>query len=95
MSQILTPELDKLRAIQDKSQTMGEFLDSLSNQGLYLCEKAPDSYGMRTVDEMGDEWDSYIPTMIPVEKLLAGFFGIDLQKVEDEKRAILASIQSS
>ncbi len=95
MTEILTPELDKLSAVRDRSQAIGEFIDSLSTQGLFLCEAAPDDYGLTTVDEFEEEHTTYIVTRIPIETILAGYFGIDLQKCEEERRALLASIRKS
>lgn len=72
-----TPELDKLRAVQDESQVLGEFLTEwLPSQGIHL---------MMYVD--GDD----LPRMVnrTPNTLLAEFFGIDLVKVETERRAVL------
>jgi len=70
------PECDKMKAVQKQSQAIGEFLEwLLCEKNLQLCE-----------------WDGLykmIPDHTPTEELLAEFFGIDLKKVEQEKRAIL------
>lgn len=70
-----TPELDKMRAAQDQSRTLGEFYDWLSAQRLVLAK-----YGLH---------DQLWPHNEQPEKLFARFFGIDLKKVEDERRAAL------
>jgi len=88
--EIKTPECDKLAAIKDKSQAIGEFMDSLSTQGLYLCQVfTPEEMGA----DCGDLEEVYMPSNMPIEKVLAAYFGIDMSKVEEERRAILASLQ--
>lgn len=67
------PEHDKLMAVKDESQAIGEFIESVN--GLRLCE----------VDDRGRWW----PTSRAINKILADHFGIDLDVLEDEKRAML------
>lgn len=70
-----TPELDKMKALTEKSQAIGEFIDLfLAEKGMILCHET----------EVG-----FLPCSVSIEKLLAEFFGIDLNKVEEERRAIL------
>lgn len=73
-----TPELDKMLAVNDKSQVIGEFLDWLRNDRDIIFAKYHK-------DELYPEYSS-------IEKLLAEFFGIDLKKIEEERRAILKSL---
>ena len=73
-------ECDKMLAVGDKSQPIGEFLEWLIGQGLIIC-KFSDNHG------------EYIPHYEPIERLLARFFGIDLDKVEAEKRKILEDLR--
>lgn len=78
-----TPELDKMLAVNDKSQVIGEFLDWLRNDKDYvLAEYCTDD-------------DNLYPTHSSIETLLADFFGIDLKKIEEERRAILKSLDSA
>lgn len=81
--EIPTPELDKMLKNKDQSQTIGEFLDWLQNEKeIVLCK-----------------WDNKIsehhpfPFYTSIEKLLAEYFGIDLDKCEKERRAILANLR--
>lgn len=77
-----TPELDKMLAVKDQSQTIGEFLDWLTEvKGYVLAEY--------------DENDRLYPKYSSIETLLAEFFGIDLKKIEEERRAILKSLDSA
>ena len=79
MSVVTYPEHDKLKAIRDKSQVIGEFLEWCETKGLLL--------GMW---ETGGGPDRFYPVHIPVNNLLADYFGIDLRVLENEKRAMLA-----
>lgn len=73
-------ELEKMHAVKEKSQAIGEFLEWLiSDKELVI-----------------GRWDSdgtLHPKYVSIENLLAEFFGIDLKKVEKEKRAILDKIR--
>jgi hypothetical protein len=74
------PEHDKLRLIRDKSQAIGEFLSLLGQHGLTLCE-------------FHEKYNEYLPTGITIQKLLAKHFGIDLVKLDDEKRDMLDELR--
>jgi hypothetical protein len=67
-----TPELDRLRVVQDESHIIGAFLEWLGEKGMHV-----------TTDSGDDVYNCSI------EKTLADYFGIDLIKVENEKRAVL------
>jgi len=80
------PEHDKLSAAkaQDATQTVGEFIDWLGEQGIFLMTSAMDEESHR------ERW-------VPVEashRLMARFFGIDEHRLEEEKRALLAAVRS-
>ena len=104
----LYPEHVKLRAIADKSQAIGEFLDWLSlpteegGKGVVLTErKCPHGYWpMQDCEESkwcarGDETVQFWPFHGSTTKLLAEFFKIDLDKIEEEKRAMLDAIRAA
>ncbi len=74
-----TPELNKMLAVKNESQEIGNFLEWLGDNGVILAEYR------------GEELNSYSYT---IEKLLAKYFGIDLVKADDEKRAILESLRN-
>ena len=91
MTDHTNPEHNKLRAIADKSQTVGEFLEWLGEQGLTVCRFQELT---RHSDELGDySPEGYYPARTSREKLLAEFFDIDLDKIEAEKRAMLDALQ--
>lgn len=73
------PEHDKLQAVAEQSQAIGEFLD----------------LGRWTLCELR-KWDDASPSFEPVDiqKALAEYFGIDLVKIEDEKRAMLDELRA-
>lgn len=73
------PECEKMAAIREKSQGIGEFLDWLSERGIILA-----SY----YEEAG-----LSPRHTNIEQLLAEYFNIDLNKVEKEKQAMLAELR--
>ena len=77
-------ECDKMLKVRDQSQTIGEFLDWVQNEkGYTLCERNED----RSFDQ------TYFPARFSMESILAEFFGINLNKVEKERRAMLADLR--
>lgn len=77
------PEHDKLSAIRDQSQSIGQFLDWLLNeQGRYIA-----SYDRR--DEVLEaDYRS-------IEDWLARYFDIDRDKLEEEKRDMLDKMRAA
>ena len=75
-----TPELDKMLKVKEQSQICGEFLDFLKSKYDMFDRKIPRD-------------DPYYPIgssdYVNNEKLLAEFFGINLEKAEKEKHALL------
>jgi hypothetical protein len=79
------PEHDKLSAVKDKSQAIGEFLEWLDYEKNYsVCSL--------TEGRNGD--GEYSPIFTSTEKLLAEFFNIDLNKLEQEKRKMLNELRA-
>lgn len=130
-----TPECDRMHAVVEDSQKLGEFLDWLAKEGLWLCElqreieetcsyKETGLYDIKRceegrwmhhhgrrkteVDDLGEcphchgtgyaihtlLDPRFIPQPAGTEDLLARYFNIDLDKVEQERRAILKVLQS-
>ena len=104
---VATPECDKMLAVQEKSQAIGEFLEWLQSgeveqnlpmkRSIFLA-----AYRVKCEDRHGEmleegDWtlsDVYIdPYTYSTERLLAEFFGIDLEKAEKEKRALLEEMR--
>jgi len=74
------PEHDKLAAVSEESQAQGELLDWLSDQGVHLML-------WDTREEAFLHWSK------PINQILAEYHGIDLGKVEAEKRAMLKTLR--
>ena len=83
------PECEKLSQVRDKSQVIGEFLDWL------VCEKEISlvRFTDRDTDDPDDPGYEFINTSI--ERLLAEFFEIDLNKVEKEKCTMLGELREA
>lgn len=75
------PEHDKLVAVKDESQAVGEFLTTC---GYALCEWV----------EAEDEPNGYYPVAMSIERILAKHYGIDLGKIEKEKRQMLEALRA-
>lgn len=70
------PEHDKLTDVRDKSQTVGEFLEwMVAVKGFRICET--DGAGM-------------FLARLDIEGLAAEFFGVDLDRLEEEKSRMLS-----
>jgi len=82
-----TPELKKIAANRPESQSIGAFLDWLQNEkGIILCE-----YDESIKTEY--DQDRYTVVRTTIEKLLAGYFDIDLDKAETERQGLLDELQ--
>ena len=92
-----TPESDKLRAVVDKSQTIGEFLDWLQADGVIPSREHEHSEGCYEGGDRicGTSKGELTFDHESIESRLARYFEIDLRKVEAEKRAILDAIRSA
>lgn len=79
------PEHEKLDKIKDVSQSQGLFLEwLLSVKGYTLC----------TLEEENHEgFADYLPVWRSIEDLLSEMHGIDLDKLEAEKRQMLDEIR--
>ena len=82
-----TPELDKQMAVIESGarDTLTDFIDWLSAKEYVIAEHVE--------HEWWDEYDNFDTILAPVhirpEKLFGEFFGIDLDLIESERRAIL------
>ncbi len=81
------PEHDKLGLVSDKSQAIGDFLAWLEEGGL------GSEYGSVELAFFPIHRGGLAPLMKPKTELLAKFFDVDLDKIEDEKQAILAELR--
>jgi len=77
------PEHDKLKAVQEESQCIGEFLE---HAGYTLAEWVTEPLGVGSRELM--------PVRKPITEVLAEYFSIDLKTLEEEKRDMLDSLRS-
>jgi hypothetical protein len=77
------PECEKMALITDKSQVIGEFMDWLLGRYV-LCQYKHPLHG---------DWP--VPQNVNIQKLLAEFFEIDLDKVDAEKKAMLEELRKA
>lgn len=78
---IKTPELDKMLKVKNVSQAIGMFIDWLQQEKQIVF----------AIYDDGNDMLEQVRTN--TEKFLAEYFGIDLEKAEKERRAILKSLQ--
>ena len=76
------PEHEKLAAISDKSQEIGEFLEWTMEQGWLLARYE-------------EHWSHLQPVREPITRLLARYFGIDEGALEREKRQMLDALREA
>jgi hypothetical protein len=86
-----TPELDRQRDIihSGKAQTVQNFIDWLRDEKKYVLAE----WSEASKQPMSGEDQELFPVFIQPEDLMAEFFGIDRNKIEQERRALLAAIQ--
>ena len=77
-------ELEKQHAVIEsgESDTLTNFYDWLAEQGYEITE-------------WDDDQREYRPISLRPEQLFADFFGIDLDKIETERRAILETLRGA
>lgn len=88
-----TEELDKMKAVQNESQAIGAFIEWLGTKDYVIGRHL----SMEEMDEMGLDPDetNIVPVYTSIEKMLAEYFEIDLNKVEKEKMKILDNLRET
>ena len=92
------PEHDKLELISGKSQAIYDFLEWLMGEkGLSLGEwvEVESLTGRKLQNRNGEPIMRFMPAARDKRKLLAEFFELDLNKIEDEKRAMLDEMRKA
>jgi hypothetical protein len=86
---INTPELDKQHAVIESGEadTLTRFVDWLRDEKEFVIAE------WVKYDEYEDT--KLTPIHARIEELFAEFFGIDLNKIEQERRAILEELRES
>jgi hypothetical protein len=93
-------EHERLSLVKDKSQAIGDFVEWLAEKGIHLARYHAHSEGCYPDDVDSEEWptcgtseNKLTVDSTPITKLLAEHFDIDLDKLETEKRQMLADIR--
>ena len=100
MKQPDCPECEKLSAVHEESQKLGLFLDWLFSTNGTLCQFR-DAVMYDEDGEITSRWsenvcsdpEGFYPNGKSIEKILAEYFEIDLNKVEKERSALLEYIR--
>lgn len=93
------PECEKLHAVHEESQKLGYFLDWLMKR--YTLAEWDYNFRAIVYDREGNEdrWNSVLmPVHVgenKINSLLAEYFHIDLDKVEEERRQILEELRKA
>ena len=83
-----SPEIEKLKARKHKTEIIHEFLEWASHKhGLEL--------GGYHGEKLWGGGKQFVPFIGSQDNLLAEFIGVDLKKVEKEKRKILAHLREN
>lgn len=85
-----TPELDYQHSIIESGQSelLGKFYDWFREKEYVICQWVES-------DEKDYEDGQYFPIHKSPEELFADFFGVDLNKIEEERRAILEELRGN
>ena len=78
------PEHEKMHAVVEQSQSIGEFLDWLTNEKSIVLSQWIDP-----------ESEHLTPINPNIQDLLAEYFDIDLDKIEKEKRQMLKTMREA
>jgi hypothetical protein len=78
-------ELAKIQAVRSESETIGAFLEWCESKGITLTK--------RVEPTEATEYQFRVPIGMSINQLLAEYFHIDLEKVDQEQRAILAELR--
>ena len=93
------PECERLHEVAPESQKIGEFLEWLRGQKqIMLAQYHAHSKECRASDgdlACGYRRNDLEPVRNPTEKILAEYFKIDLDKVENERRTLLDYLRSN
>ena len=76
---------DKIKALDGRNQTVGDFIDWLREAGYVICERCK-----ATEDT---EWQTHWPTMKTRNNLIAEFFEIDEYELSREKDWMLENFR--
>lgn len=81
-------ELEKISAVKDKSQAIGEFLEWARSEGFFLASWQ--HFG----NPEPEGYDRLVASNKTTNQWLAEYFEIDLNKAEEERQALLDEIRA-
>lgn len=81
-------ELEKISAVKEKSQAIGEFLEWARSEGFFLASWQ--HFG----NPEPEGYDRLVASNKTTNQWLAEFFEIDLNKAEEERQALLDEIRA-
>jgi hypothetical protein len=83
------PEHEKLQAVREKSQAIGEFMQ-------WLCDQKELHLGRWVTTDPGGTWEttSFEREHTDIQKLLAEFFEVDLDALYAEKEAMYQELRA-
>lgn len=87
-----TPELDKMLKVSEESNKIGNFLWWLRNEAGYSICFWSEYPGDWEAENDGREGE-YFPVHKSIEQLLADYYKLDLDKMEQEKIALLRELR--
>jgi hypothetical protein len=83
--------LEKVEQIRERSQPVGEFLEWLTTERRIVLAQYHSHTESCSLDCVLDQM--LMPCYIGIEKILAEYFQIDLEKVEQERRQLLEDVR--
>jgi hypothetical protein len=81
-------EVDKITAAREESRILSSFIDWLGENGYAICTLQKSGYSKGS-----DLYEIWRHKRNSHEEMLADYFEIDLDKVEEERGALLESLQ--
>lgn len=78
------PECEKLKEHHSQMEIIREFLEWASENGM--------EFGRWEPGLAGQVYDNFNPVNQSIDQYLSRFFGIDMGKVDEERRAMLSSL---
>jgi hypothetical protein len=94
------PEHEKMKAVHEESQAIGEFIEWLGwKKEIRFAKWIKESVTHEDIwgknPPKTTEIDNFIQIELPIEQTLAEFFNIDLTKIKQEKRAMLDELRAA
>jgi len=79
------PEHEKMQKVSERSQACGEFIEWLGGKGICLASYQVNEHGVNELFSVNDD----------IQKLLAEFFEIDLQLIQEEKEQMFEALRKA